>query len=314
MTPNHERPLLDLDFADALGKNSKTENFFTDLLSRAYRVRIVDDPDVLLFTHTGQRNRLYSCRKIYYSQERYPPDWGQCDAAVTSCYVDHPRAYYLPYFAANRRGEELVRREKIDWDRILDEKRRFCCFLNKYVDRTVRKRTEFFEELSRHAQIDAGGPALNNLGFVINDGEAAKMEFLAGYRFHMAFENRLAPGWTTEKFYDPFRVHCVPIYWGDTYALRYFNPKAFVNVMDFRSFRECAEYVMHFENDRDAYARMLMEPPYLENRLPEVFEHDRLLAFLVREIERKEVPIARRRWFYPLTKWRLVKRNKVTGE
>jgi len=39
-----------------------------------------------------------------------------------------------------------------------------------------------------------------------------------------------------------------------------------------------------------------------------------LLAFLVREIERKEVPIARRRWFYPLTKWRLVKRNKVIGE
>lgn len=100
------KPALFFDFSDALGKVPKNQNFLYDILSRHYEVKIVDEPDVLIFTHTGQRNRLYTCKKIYYSQERYPPDWGQCDAAVTSCFADHPRAYYLPYFAANRQGEE----------------------------------------------------------------------------------------------------------------------------------------------------------------------------------------------------------------
>lgn len=314
MTSSNARPVLLIDFADALGRIPKTDNLFHNLLSQRYQVRIVDTPEVLFFTHYGHRHRLYSCKKIYFSQERYPPDWRQCDAAVTASFVDHPRAYYLPYFAAHRTGQDLIRAKDTDWDRILDEKRDFCSFLNKYVDRTVRSRTEFFRLLNRRRRIHAGGPALNNIGCLTADGEKAKMEFLRGFRFHMAFENRLWPGWTTEKFYDPFRVFSVPIYWGDTHALRYFNPKAFVNVMDFRSFRECCDYILHLENDRAAYARMLMEPPFPGNEVPEIFDPQRLLDFLVREIERQETPVARRRWFWPLTKWRLVKRDRVHGE
>lgn len=308
-----KRRLL-IDFVDALGITPKNDNFFFHLLSKEYQVQVVDTPNVVFFTHYGQRNRLYSCKKIYFSQERYPPNWRQCDAAVTSCYVDHPRAYYFPYFAAHRSGSDLVRSSTIDWDQILDQKRGFCSFLNKYVDRTVRERTRFFGMLNRRKRVHAGGPALNNIGCLTEDGEAAKMKFLAGYRFHMAFENRLYPGWTTEKFYDPFRVFSVPIYWGDTHALKYFNPKAFVNVMQFRNFRECGDYILHLENDREAYARMLMEPPYLQNKIPEVFDQERLLAFLVREIDRQEIPVARQRWFWKLTKWRLVKRDRVHGE
>lgn len=311
MTP---KKILRIDFADALGKGLKNDNFFHNLLAQHYQVQVVDTPEVLFFTHYGHRNRLYSCKKIYFSQERYPPDWKQCDAAVTSCHVDHPRAYYFPYFAAHRPGHDLVRSASIDWDRILDEKRDFCSFLNKYVDRTVRERTRFFHLLNRRKRIHAGGPALNNIGCLTEDGEAAKMKFLAGFRFHMAFENRRYPGWTTEKFYDPFRVFSVPIYWGDTYALKYFNPKAFVNVMQFRTFRECCDYILFLENDREAYARMLMEPPFLHNQVPEIFEPQRLLDFLIREIEREEWPVARRRWFWKLTKWRLVKRDRVHGE
>jgi hypothetical protein len=308
------RRILMVDFVDALGRVSKTDNQLHNLLQKKYEVLVVDAPEVIFFTHYGHRNRLYSCKKIYYSQERYPPDWKQCDAAITSCFTDHTRAYYFPFFAAYRDGNLLVRQPGTDWDRVLDEKRDFCSFLNKYVDRTVRKRTEFFRELNRRKRVHAGGPALNNLGCVIADGEAAKMEFLAGFRFHIAFENRLWPGWTTEKFFDPFRVYSIPIYWGDTYALKYFNPKSFVNVMDFRDFRECCDYVMHLENDREAYAKMLMESPYLDNQVPEVFDQDRLLEFLVKEIERPEVPVARRRWFWPHTKWRLVKRDRIHGE
>ena len=87
------------------------------------------------------------------------------------------------------------------------------------------------------------------------------MECLAKDHFPIAFENRLAPGWTTEKFTDPFEVFSIPIYWGDSRALQWFNPKAFVNVSDFRNFSECCDYILHLENSQEDYARMLMEPP-----------------------------------------------------
>jgi hypothetical protein len=53
-----EKPALFLDFADALGRLKKNDNFLHNLLARHYDVQIVDTPDVLIFTHYGTRNRL----------------------------------------------------------------------------------------------------------------------------------------------------------------------------------------------------------------------------------------------------------------
>jgi len=310
---NIQRPALLLDFSDApQGRQRISDYFLHNLLARHYDVQIVDDPDVLFFTHTGHRNRLYSCKKIFYTQERYLPDWKNCDAAITSAYYPHPRAYYFPYFAAYRRGENLVRHLGFDPEKILRERPGFCSYLHKYEDRTVAPRTWFFQDLNRRKKVDAFGHARNNTGLEIPGvaGEG-KQQVLRRCRFHIAFENRLTPGWTTEKFTDAFEAHTVPIYWGDQHALQWFNPKAFINVRNFRNFDECCEYILHLENTPAEYLAMLAEPPLRENKVPEVYSHDRLLEFLVREIERVELPVARRRWFWGLTKWRLVKRNRV---
>lgn len=309
------KPILELDFADALGKGIKNNNFLHNLLARHYEVRIVDDPQVLIFTHYGHRNRLYSCKKIFYTQERYSPDWKQCDAAITSAYCRHPRAYYFPFFAAHRYGKNLVQHTAVDVDRILAENRGFCSFLHKYANRSVAPRNRFFLELNRRKKVDAGGPAFNNIGHLIPGvaGEAKKA-FLQRYRFHVSFENRISPGWTTEKFTDAFEAKTVPIYWGDEHALQWFNPKSFINVRKFRNFSECCDYIVHLENSPQEYARYLQEPPFLNNKLPEIYSQERLLEFLVREIERDEVPVARRRWFWPVTKWRFVRRDRIHGD
>ena len=310
VTPATSKPTLLLDFADALGRQSKTDNFLRNLLARHYDVQIVDDPEVLIFTHYGQRNRLYSCKKIFYTQERYFPDWKNCDTAVTSAFCKHPHCYYFPFFAAHRKGDDLVRPPGFDPEKIFWENRGFCSYLHKYEDRSVAPRTRFFHALNRRKKVDAFGRAGNNTGLEI-PGVAGqgKRQVLRRGRFHIAFENRMTPGWTTEKFTDAFEAHTVPIYWGDEHALQWFNPKAFVNVRRFRNFGECCDYVLHLENSPEEYLQMLAESPFPGNRVPEIYSHERLLEFLVREIERVEMPVARRRWFYPLTKWRLVRRD-----
>ena len=44
-----EKPALFLDFADALGRLKKNDNFLHNLLARHYDVQIVDTPDVIFF-------------------------------------------------------------------------------------------------------------------------------------------------------------------------------------------------------------------------------------------------------------------------
>jgi hypothetical protein len=306
------KPSLLLDFADALGRQKKNDNFLHNLLARHYEVRIVDDPDLLIFTHYGHRNRLYSCKKIFYTQERYLPDWKNCDAAITSAFCSLPHAYYFPYFAAHRRGEDLVRPPGFDPEKILRENRGFCSYLHKYEDRTVALRTRFFHKLNRRKKVDSFGPAQNNTGMgVPGVGGDGKRQVLRRCRFHIAFENRLTPGWTTEKFTDALEAHAIPIYWGDEHALQWFNTKAFINVRKFRNFDECCDYILHLENSPQEYLNMLAQPPFPENRVPDIYSKDRLLEFLIREIEREGIPAARRRWFWPYCKWRLVKRDKV---
>lgn len=59
------KPILHLDFADALGKMKKNDNFLRKLWVRHYNVQIVDTPNVLIFPHYRTRNCLNSCKKIF---------------------------------------------------------------------------------------------------------------------------------------------------------------------------------------------------------------------------------------------------------
>ena len=140
------------------------------------------------------------------------------------------------------------------------------------------------------------------------------MAFISQYRFHIAFDNRMSSGWTTEKFTDAFEAFTVPIYWGDEHALQWFNPKSFINVRNYKSFSECCDYILHLENSPSEYTKILAEPPLKGNQVPEIYSQDKLLEFLVREIDRQEIPAARRRWFWPITSLRLVKRDRIHGE
>jgi hypothetical protein len=55
----------------------------------------------------------------------------------------------------------------------------------------------------------------------------------------------------------------IPIYWGDPDICKIFNPKAFINVLDFPSLDAVVERVQELDSDENAYISMLKEPPFL---------------------------------------------------
>ena len=303
-------PEVSLNFSDC---PVHLEEFFVRVVSRRFRIVREERPQFLVYALTGHRHRLYNCVKIYTHHEVYPPDWKQCDYAVLPFLGSDPRHYYLPIFAYNRSPEPLVRKNP-DWDRILAEKTRFCCLLSAYVDRSVRHRMAFFEELGRRKKVDSVGRAANNVGWGVPLGMDHKLAVLRPYRFTIAFENKELEGWTTEKMYDPLAIHTVPIFWGDRRASDHFNPAAFINAYDFKSLSELADYVCAVDEDEKLYRKYLEAPPFRDNVPPPVFSEDRLLDFLEKVFTTPIKPIAQRRWFFPLTKWRLAKRNKLPSE
>jgi hypothetical protein len=258
--------------------------------------------------------------KIYWSQELYGPDWSECDYAIVPHKVTDPRAYYLPIYAFDQQLEPMIRTNVPDPEKIRATKPHFCSLLCAYADHTTHKRQDFFHILNRRRKVDSAGPALNNTGFRIpKEGGGLgryehKIRWIRNYRFNIAFENRYRPGWTTEKLVDPLHVNTIPIHWGDPRVKEDFNPNSFICADDFSSLEELADYVVHVDETPEFYARYVQAPPFVDNRPSSVYDLNRLVDFFHQIFSTPIRPVAQRRWFYPLTKWRLAKRNKLSGQ
>lgn len=304
------KPIISLNFSDC---PPQFENFFLPILEEKYTVRRDERPDFLVFGLAGHRHRLYNCVKIYTHHETYLPNWKECDYAILPVWSPDPRQLHVPIFAFDRPPAPLLRHET-DWDSVSRSKTRFCALLSSYADRTVARRIRFFEALNQRRKVDSAGRAVNNCGFAGIPGHKAKLEFYRPYRFVISFENKERLGWTTEKMYDPLAVHAIPIFWGDHQASRYFNPDCFINAHDFASEKELVDYVLHVDETPELYQKYLRATPFRDNRPPEEFSRDRILKFFERIFTTPLKPTSQRRWFFPLTKWRLAKRNKLPSE
>jgi len=199
---------------------------------------------------------------------------------------------------------------------IRKSKPHFCSLLSAYVDRTVKRRAQFFHALNRLRKVDSAGRALNNTGYRLPPGDRyqVKVDWLASYRFNIAFENTRRAGWCTEKLVDPLHVNTIPIYWGDPRVKEFFNPESFIGRDDFSSDQELAEYVLHVDDTPELYAKYIRASPFYNNRPNSTFDKEALVAFFDRVFQSPLKPVAQRRWFFGLTKWRFAKRNKLSGE
>jgi hypothetical protein len=307
------KPKVSLNFIDF---PPQSRAFFLDLLSPYYDFTFDDTPDFLFYSHIGHRHRLYNCTKIFHTQEKYWPNWKECDYAAVSVLVDDPRSAYLPIYAFDGRPEKLVRTSVPDPVAVRASKPHFCSLLCAYVDRTVRRREHFFHALNRLRKVDSAGRALNNTGYRLPPGDRyqVKVDWLASYRFNIAFENTRRAGWCTEKLVDPLHVNTVPIYWGDPRVKEFFNPESFICRDDFSSDHELAEYVLHVDDTPELYAKYIHATPFQHNLPNSTYDKEALVAFFDRIFQSPLKPVVQRRWFFGLTKWRLAKRNKLPGE
>ncbi len=294
---------LRVDFADFWPNFPKNDNYFYHLLKTRYDVEIdIVDPDVVFFSAFGNvklRYRGHRCKKVFYTGENIASNAYDCDFSFSFEATRENNAYlpmwvlFLNWFGVPHSDErdisylldiEDLMTPVVDVDAVLKRKTGFCSFIVQ--NSKARLRIQFCKALQRRAHVDCPGSVLNNHPPIGGRGDQRrKVDFLRQYRFNIAFENGFYPGYVTEKIIQPFAARCIPIYWGGTSALRYFNRNAFVWCGDMITADRIIDRVLEIEHDPDVYARMISQPVFNSDIFLQEFSPGRMLEhLLIREI------------------------------
>jgi len=288
--------MLKLAFVDI---NDEVEPFVLRWLSRIADCCIVPQhelktahPHILFYGDgkSGAHRNVRDCTRVCITYENLYPDFSECDYCMAYLHLDHPRYLRMPDWAIIHQPEQFLK-EPGYADRIINESRDFCAFVaSKGNLRRTRKRVEFFKQLNCCKRVNSGGRVMNNVGEPVADHYA----FARKHRFYMAFENASYPGYTTEKIADGMTNGCIPIYWGDPMVGADFNPRSFINVSNFSDDAAAIRHILEIEDQPSLYRRYLEEPFFHENKIPSIFDEQRVLSFFKRILEE---PRPRRKLF-----------------
>jgi hypothetical protein len=178
------RPILRIDFTD-FGCINKVENWFTRILRRDFTVEINDKPDLLIFQEGGHLNRLYTCRKLFWTGESILPDWRRTDYALSCHYLDDPRNLRFPYYVwgSEATAEDLIKRSGESSSGAV-ERQHFCsAVISNANRRRTTNRVEFFKKLHARKQLRSGGRFMNNIGEPLPIGGRPKLAFNQSCKF-----------------------------------------------------------------------------------------------------------------------------------
>jgi alpha(1,3/1,4) fucosyltransferase len=247
------------------------EPYFTPLLKKHFNITLDPKPDVLIHSVFGKSYLKYNCTRVCYTGENVRPDFTRSDYHIGFDYLEDPRYLRWPNFLRYYNPDQFL--ERGDAGELLKKKTRFCAFL--ISNDKAEERIRLFQHLSEYRKVDSGGKALNNIGFAVEN----KVQFIQDYKFTIAYENCSYPGYTTEKIYEPFLVHSVPLYWGNPRINEDFNPKAFICAHNFSSEKELIEYIRYVDQNDEVYKKYLEEPCFSNNKVPEDFKQAKILSF-----------------------------------
>jgi len=87
-----------------------------------------------------------------------------------------------------------------------------------------------------------------------------KLEVISKYKYCLAFENAVAPGYITEKIFDCFLAGCVPVYYGAPNIEKYIPSNTFIDYRELGSMEKLVAYLVNI--DKSTYSNYLQNAKY----------------------------------------------------
>lgn len=204
--------------------------------------------------------------KIMLAYEAVFPDLNIFDYAI--CFVNQfncqDRILHLPYLEMlNKSGYGALISKLDSYKDNNIKKSRFCNFIYGN-DRGHNMRETLFWEISKYKQVDSLGKFLNNV-VIENTREDVdwlqkSIQLKCPYKFSIAAENAIFPGYTSEKIVTSMLAGTIPIYWGNPDVELEYNGRSFINVMNYTSLDEVVKKIKLLDEDDTAYENMMQNP------------------------------------------------------
>lgn len=260
-------------------------DYIVSQLSTKFELIFSEKPDYVFFTSgTAHKCFQYDCVRIIIIGENLRPDFNLFDYACGFDKINFGDRYlYYPYYCGvyAKPYMTLALKKHLYSDDYYLKKKKFCNFIVSNGKGADPIREKFFRELNEFKKVDSAGPYLNNMNdeWCVPRGE--DIQFREDYKFSLDFENSSYLGYATEKIISGFSGATIPIYWGDPSVNEQFNPKAFVNLHDFKNFDDAIEYIKEIDNSEKLFLEMVKQPILLENsNIPMMLEDSYLINFL----------------------------------
>lgn len=228
---------INIKYQNGINKQIAEYEIFNELLNE-YEFVESEQPDFILFGPYGNDvPQPGNYIRIGYFSENMQPDMSVCEWAFgipLEKDINHPNYKRIQWHGLD--PQTLVKPDGYDAEAIYAGKKHFCNFLYSHK---IPYREEFVKQLSKYKKVDAPGLSMNNMNSIdtLYKGNfwERKRQFLGEYKFTIAFENYVYPGYQTEKLYDAMQANSIPIYCGDPDVGTIFNTDSFINATDYIS-------------------------------------------------------------------------------
>ena len=256
---------IKINFIGFWSSFNKTDNTIYNLLKKRYEIEIADNPDYIIISANGKPYEYmkYDCVRIFYSGEEIVPDFNLFDYAIGfddinfgDRYIRFPFCYFG---IENKKLSFDLNREEAK--RILEKKDIFCNLIY-WEDSIGNFRSKLFNAINKYKSVNSYGRLLNNVG---GNGISytEKYKILRRSKFTIAVEGCNYKGITTEKIFQPFEVHSVPIFYGNTDIEKDFSPCSFINCHKYSSLDEIVDVIKDLDTNDNKYLDMLCSSPLL---------------------------------------------------
>lgn len=139
---------------------------------------------------------------------------------------------------------KLLKPRQIDFS----SKSKFMC---TFISNPEPNRIHALNEFRKYFDVDVYGP-------LAGKKVDSKIEIAKDYKYMMCFENDLYPGYVTEKPLEAYVCGTVPVYFGDLGKSGNVNSKSLINLIDFDSIKNLAQYLKNISNYE--YSEIYKEP------------------------------------------------------
>lgn len=250
---------------DHLATGGVCDDFFYFALRQHYNV-ILDDqnPDLVIHSVFGQtitRDQFWGDPVLVgYSGESQDVQ-GDCDVKFGFHKHGGPQYHRLPLWCLYIDWDKsIVNTNPLHINNLLSRHQRAAVIADRFCNFTyrnpVRDRVEFFLKLNVVNRVDSTGPLYNNTGYLLQN----KARELNKWKFTIAWENVVMPGYVTEKILEPLAAGSIPIYQGGALAQQDFNPDSFISVSGWLDQNELARHLYCLSQDHAELTRLLSQP------------------------------------------------------